>query len=120
MKAFRFFLDIDAENLDEAKEKLIDMAGDGGSFGDLDNIELIQEYDQLSYDEIKDLFGFKDKYDAYEKIVNHFTDYDAYLCRHCSSDVGNDAKDMISHLMKHTLEELKKTDDGDDFEENEE
>lgn len=119
MKAFRFFLDIDAENLEEAKEKLIDMAGDGGSFGDLDNTELFQTYDAQSYEEIKALFGFEDKYDAYDKIVNHFVDYDSYLCRHCSADVGNDSKSMISHLMKHTAEELKVTQDGDPIKEDE-
>ena len=116
MKAFRFFLDIDADNLEEAKEKLIDMAGDGGSFGDLDNIELDHTYDALSYDQIKAYLGFENKYDAYNKIVNHFVDYDAYLCRHCSADVGNDTKGMISHLMKHTLEELKVDSNGDEIE----
>ena len=40
MKAFRFFMDIDAKSLDDAKKELINRAGNGGSFGDLEVIEL--------------------------------------------------------------------------------
>lgn len=75
---------------------------------------------QLSYEEAKEIFGFKDRYDLFEKIEKHFGDYDSWLCRHCLASVGNDSKEMLDHLMTHTREELKKTDDGDDFEEEEE
>ena len=40
MKTFRFYMDIDAENRDKAIEELVDRAGDGGSFGDLDIVEI--------------------------------------------------------------------------------
>ena len=116
MKSFRFYLDIDAENEETARTQL---------YEDMQTLPLCDMFvevlpsEQISYDEAKKLFGFKDKYDAYGKIVNHFYDYDAYLCKHCAVDVGNDTKEMIRHLMTHTLEELKKTNDGDDFEEEE-
>lgn len=117
MKSFRFYIDIDADTEEKAREQLYE---DMQTLPLCDMFVEIKPSQQLSYEEAKELFGFTDKYDAYDKIVNHFGDYDAYLCRHCCADVGNDTKDMISHLMTHTREELKKTDDGDDFEEEDE
>lgn len=114
LKTFRFFMDIDAENLDDAKEELVERAGDMGSFGDLDNTELERINDQLTYEELCKFFKVKEI--EFSNIQNHFVEYDAWLCLHCSDDVGNDKKDMIRHLMKHTTEELKKNCDGDDIE----
>lgn len=114
MKSFRYYLDIDAENRDDAQSQLEDMAGDM-SFGDLECIEL--PCDQFTYGEILQHFKIKDKYEAYDKIIEHFVEFDGFLCLHCSESVGNDSKDMLEHLQKHTKEELTKTDDGDDFEE---
>lgn len=117
MKSFRFYVDIDAENQDAARTELIEQME---TYPLVDMPVEEKPSQQMTYEEAQKIFGFTDKYDAYGKIVHHFGDYDAYLCRHCCADVGNDTKDMISHLMTHTLEELKKTDDGDDFEEEEE
>ena len=111
MKTFRFYLDIDAKNLEDAKEELIDMAGDGGSFGDLDNIEI--QCEQITYDEVLKHFGIKDKYEAYDKIQNHFEEFDGWLCKHCSKSVSNDSKDMLNHLQMHSIEELKTDENGD-------
>ena len=114
MKTFRYYLDIEAKDRDDAQEQLEDMAA-SMSFGDLDMMELPS--DQMSYDEILQHFKIKDKYEAFDKIIKHFVEFDGWLCRHCSESVGNDSKDMLEHLQKHTKEELLKTQDGDDIEE---
>jgi len=117
MKSFRFYIDIDAENEEAAREDLIEQMV---AYPLVDMpVEEIPSH-QMTYEEAQKIFGFKDRYDLYEAIQNHFGDYDAWLCRHCLHSVGNDSKEMLDHLMTHTREELKKTDDGDDFEEEDE
>ncbi len=108
MKTFRYSLEIDAENRDDAQEQLEEMAG-GMSFGDLQCEEIPSE--QISIDEIMKYFKIKDKYHIYDKIIEHFVDFEGLLCRHCSESVGNDSKDMLNHLQKHTKEELEEDED---------
>lgn len=110
MNTFRYFLDIDAKDRDDAQKQLEDMAA-GMSFGDLDMVEIPRE--QMTYDEVLKHFGIKDKYAAYDKIKNHFYDFDAWLCKHCGDSVGNDSKDMLEHLQMHSIEELKTDQNGD-------
>ena len=112
MKTFRYYLDIDAKDRDDAQSQLEENAA-SMSFGDLDVIEMPSE--QLTYDEVLKHFGIKDKYEAYDKIQNHFHEFDGWLCKHCSKSVSNDSKDMLNHLQMHSIEELKTDEDGDEI-----
>jgi hypothetical protein len=114
MKTFRYSLEIDAENRDDAQEQLEEMAA-GMSFGDLQCEEIPSE--QMSYRQILEHFKVKHKYEAYDKIKIHFVDFDGWLCKHCSASVGNDSKDMVEHLQMHSIEELKTDENGDPIEE---
>lgn len=110
MKTFRYYLDIDAKDRDDAQSQLEDMAA-SMSFGDLDFIEIPSE--QWDIKELMKHFGIKDKYDIYNKIENHFVDFDGLLCRHCSESIGNEGKQMLDHLQTHTKEELETDEDGE-------
>jgi len=115
LKSFRFYLDIDADTEEKAREQL---------YEDMQTLPLCdmfveeRESKKISYEELAKHLKVKDI--DFGDIDNHFCEYDAWLCLHCKADVGNESKAMIHHLMTHTLEELKQTDDGDEFEEDEE
>lgn len=115
MKSFRFYIDIDAENEEAARKELIDQMI-SYPLVDMPVEEIASQ--KISYEELCKFLDVKDI--DFDDIENRFCEYDAWLCLHCRDDVGNEKKAMIHHLMTHTLEELKKTDDGDDFEEDEE
>ena len=116
MKSFRFYHDIDADTEQEARDQLIEDMETMPPLVDMFVEE--RESKKISIEELAKYLKVKDI--DFDDIQNHFCEYDAWLCLHCRADVGNESKAMIHHLMTHTLEELKKTDDGDDFEEDEE
>ena len=116
MKSFRFYIDIDAENEDAARDELIEQMI-AYPLVDMPVEEIPTS--QMTYEEAQKLFGFTDKYDAYDKVSKHYYDFDAWMCKHCGHTEGNDSKDMLAHLMTHTQNELKRDSDGDLLEEEE-
>ena len=107
MKTFRFYLDIDAKDLDDAKNKLIDMSG-GMSFGDLDNTEL--ESIQTGNKELIKYLKIDSKGDnMFNKVEPLFSGFDGWACNVCGDTVGCDTKDMFRHLQIHTISELKES-----------
>jgi len=118
LTTYRFFMDIDAVDLEAAKIELENRAADMGSFGDLDVTEIQME--KFSHDEIKNHLNILTNDDIYDAVQNHFSDYNAWLCRHCSEPIDNDAGSMLQHLKMHTKEELLVDSDGDLLEDDEE
>ena len=105
---FRFFLDIDAKNRDDAQIQLEDKAA-GMSFGDLECIELDDTKDQQTTEELKKFFNITNNDEILSKIEVLFGDWQGWSCRveDCYHTVGCDTGDMFDHLKTHTKEELE-------------
>jgi len=117
LTTYRFFMDIDAADLDAAKIELENRAANMGSFGDLDVTEIQME--KFSHDEIMDHLKINPG-QILEGVVNHFYDYDAWVCKHCGEATDNETGSMLGHLRMHTKEELLVDSDGDLLEDDEE
>lgn len=110
MQTFRYYLDIDAKDRDDAQEQLEDMAG-GMSFGDLNLMELPDEEDKQTATQLKEFFKIKNNDEILKKIEPLFSGWDGWCClvEDCLHVCGCDTGDMFDHLLTHTKEELEET-----------
>jgi|APSaa5957512535_1039671.scaffolds.fasta_scaffold09246_7 hypothetical protein len=106
MKTFKFYLEIDAVDRDAAQEQLEDQAG-GMSFGDLECEVLPCE--TISADVLKKYFNIKKDSELQSKLEKYFEGWDGWFCtvEDCGHTCGCDTGDMFDHLMTHTIQELK-------------
>lgn len=116
MKSFRYYLDIDAENREDAQRQLEDMAG-GMSFGDLNCMEMPYEIaiDKQTSEELQKFLEMENDDDMFNKVEPFFSDWDGWACQveDCEFMCGCDTRDMFRHLMTHTKKELEEVKNND-------
>lgn len=110
---FRFYLDIDAENREDAQSKLEESEGYNTAFDDLECIEIEDQIliDKQTSEELQKFLGMENDDDMFDKVEPFFSGWDGWACQveGCEFMCGLDTGDMFGHLMTHTKEELEET-----------
>ncbi len=110
MKSFRFYLDIKAENREDAQSKLEESERYDTAFDNLECIELQGDaIDQQTTEELKKFFNITNDDEILSKIEALFGDWQGWSClvEDCYETIGCDTGDMFDHLKIHTKEELE-------------
>ncbi len=109
-KTFRFYLDIDAEDQEDAQRKLEESDGYSPDFDNLECIELEgSPIDQQTSEELQKFLGMENDDEMFNKVEPFFSGWDGWACQveDCEFMCGLDTRDMFRHLMTHTKEELE-------------
>lgn len=107
MKSFKFYVEIDADTEDQARDELIKQM-EAYPLIDMPVEEIKPQWDEkTSVEDVLKCFDMEDKYDFMNKIDKMYEDWDGYSCKVCGDTVPCDSKELVLHMTLHTIEEIK-------------